>query len=130
MNKKNIFILVTVIIVIGIVAFLTNSASKANNYTAKSDNWMVNLLVDTKGDNFGSLSIDYIGEVNRTMNHFEYKLKGEGEHISGSEEGNWDFGYKYKNGSISSSSLVPDEKDQFEITLSLDGNIETLMLSK
>lgn len=130
MNKKNTFILVTIIIVIGTVAFLTNSASKANNYAAKSDNWRVNLIVDKKGNNFGSLSIDYIGEINGTMNHFEYKLKGEDEHISGSEEGNWDFGYKYKNGAISSSSLMPNEKDQFEITLNLDGNIETLMLSK
>lgn len=129
MNKKTTFFLVAVFLVV-VAGILTYSASKGEKYTADSNNWRISLTVDKSGEYFGSLSCEYIGEITGTMKHFEYKLKGARGSISGSEEGNWEFGYKYKHGAISASALVPNESDQFEITVNLDGNTETLILTK
>lgn len=130
MNKKYFFLILGVLVITTTVFFLTNRASNVGNYTAESENWRVSLKVDKSGKYFGSLSCEYIGEINKTINHFEYKLKGARDSISGSEKGNWDSGYKYSHGGISADSLVPNENDQFEITITFGENTEMLVLSR
>ncbi|MFM9278367.1 hypothetical protein [Paenibacillus jiagnxiensis] len=131
MSKKYILLVVITILVVSVIGLLTYKASntQTKNYTAESNNWRINLSVPKSKDLFGSLSCEYIRKMNGEINHFEYNLKGESNSISGSEEGNWSSGYKYEHGGINVSSLTPNEDDQYEITLTVDGKTEKLILT-
>ncbi|QMV44264.1 hypothetical protein [Cohnella cholangitidis] len=130
MNRKYIFLIVAVLLVVTAFIVLTYNASKEEKYTAESENWKVSLTLAKENEKFVSLICEYMGEINETINHFEYKLKGASDYFAGTERGNWDSKYIYKHSALSNRALVPNESNQFEITITFGGHTETLSLTK
>ncbi|MEK3716647.1 hypothetical protein [Paenibacillus sp. FSL R7-0333] len=128
MKGKKVIVLVIVLIVIFMLGLFTYRLSKENSFSAESANWRVSLT--TEGENQSTLSCEYIGSRTDTIKSFKYKLKGARDYFSGSEDGVWENGYKYEKNTINAYELIPDQNNQFKISITLDGDSEELFLTK
>lgn len=132
MKGKKVIIFGLVLIVIFILGLITYRVSKEHRFTAESANWRVSLTINetTKNRNQSTISCKYIGSRTDTIKSFIYKLSGSREYFSGSENGAWENGYKYEKTTINDYQLIPDQNNQFKISITLDGDSEVLFLTK